>query len=561
MLNKKTIEEVRQELIDGGIDPSLANNLSVGKLRKLLTRKPRNPAEFRIQKILRKRYLEELKNSKGMSKFKEYLNKKGKEDIVSRQDDSGVKEVGLGEPEVMDEVVKEDAKAPVKATSDNPSSNKASTYTTGAIALAAGATIKGNRSSGAFKDTIKANGKLKPTKPIVTKGLVGTAMATAGIGLGSKMLQGTDSVAKVADSIKVDSLSDASNANSMIGSPVINEMNSLTKDIDTELDALRAMHQEQLKHNGVSEKFMETMLIMMQSLLEGTSSGLINDVERNKLMVSQIRAEVDNAYAKKMVKSLGGKPEDLRGSGGVGLFGDIADKTSDFMSRLNLFGKNGKSESSGFRGNSSSVDSTDAQVIKFGEKSKSEGLNLPFNKLASKISKVMLPTVAVPNGGKPSPETVSNLARYDQAAVMAQLGGMGKAEGVSKDNIRRAMGYKDNGRRYKKYATYDHAMSLPIVANNQHIGYSEWWVPKPDKDGRRIGDTYRVNYYSNGDVQYLIDNNQLKDKPDWKTSGGTYKEGDIRIVGVGKDEVQAAPTKGGATKVKDNAMKVTTSGR
>ena len=294
-----------------------------------------------------------------------------------------------------------------------------------------------------------------------------------------------------------------------IGSPVVTAMNEVTKNINTELDALRAIYMEQNRHNTVSEEFYKNAIMLMTMLIEGSKTSVELDVDRNEILSKALLMDISPSYRRKMMgpEALK-KEEDERG----------------LLSRLRETGGNVWDRARTAFGFGGSNDETPASVT--GGSASEPSASIPAGIVPPGSIKVDSSNFdsgeASYSGGDevdlsefesldPGMEDGVFSFEKDADAFKKLIEEYQKENSVNRELLRAF----DSSREISDYvmkcisgSSPSHELfqgSIPIVHKGKRIGMRYIYVPK-SVGGKREGDVITVSKYVNGEVEYSIDN-------------------------------------------------------
>ena len=280
---------------------------------------------------------------------------------------------------------------------------------------------------------------------------------------------------------------------SSIGSPVLNDMNNITRNINTELDALFAIHNEQQRHNNISEEFYENAIKMISLLIETGRSQFDLDKSRNEILAKSFLVDVDPKYKRFIRKNTDTKELRTNEDGkveGEGFFSNLFNKKSKDkqiqqpdptyvalgpadkreISTSDRFDSKEKS----FSGKEIDLTSYDSDSYDFDDESTNKNINK--DELSKDINKYK----------KDNP--------IDQK-VIENIGNFKNMSNFIQNSI------------FGKNSTHElYQTNIPVIYNGKRIGLKNIYIPKINKSGIRSGDVITEIKFLNGEKQYLVDN-------------------------------------------------------
>jgi len=304
---------------------------------------PSSPEDAERQRLFREKFLSEA------AKLVKSLPVTPKKGEVSTEDS----DVKLSESN--DDEVAADAKE--VASSEKVAPVVSASPVVSAAPVVAGGVVAGGVVAGSVSAAV--------TKPITTSGgAIDTKLSPNAPGGSNNPLEG-DAVKAVKKDLKLDNkipavsaavaatvdvkqqvkepvdqekLTKAVTEKSSVGQPLVKAMTGITANINTELDALRAMYAEQTRHNGVSESFFSSVISALLSIAGTTAENFSLTKITNELIAQSLLDggsgigkrkkgddSKDSAELRKMKEAEAAKKNE-------GLFGKIGAGIKDFFS-------------------------------------------------------------------------------------------------------------------------------------------------------------------------------------------------------------------------------------
>ena len=289
------------------------------------------------------------------------------------------------------------------------------------------------------------------------------------------------------------------------GSPVISNMKDITNNINTELDALRAIVAEQNRHNGISEVFYTKMMELMAILVDNSKASFDGDLSRNEILAKTLLAELDPEAKKELKKA---EKQKEKQSWIDKLFGRGKDKelTNDTPTTIPSIGF-GNNESSSVvptttvnyvNNSGSKIDLSNGDRSLLGDGELTEAYTDPNATKMGGDTGYNIAQVGYKSGdGKPDATTNGAIESYKKAN---KVGANSKTPEETNRIIKAATGTG-------YYATHEVYSSAPIMFNGVNIGTEYVYIPKLAAGAKhREGDIYVVRKFKNGDVEYAVDN-------------------------------------------------------
>ncbi len=299
-----------------------------------------------------------------------------------------------------------------------------------------------------------------------------------------------------------------------LNNPVRDIITGTTNQINTELDALRAINSEMGRYHGVSEEYFQKSLDLYASISDNTSASYKADADRNEILIKQFMAEIDKSYRKQALKDMNNFAE-MENNGGPKGSGGLP--TNQYDNPYASSGSSPLTPEQKKKGQKKfwQIFSKDSDAAKQPvDQSGSLSLNVVDFDLDDMIS-----NATDIKEGK-TPQVQARL--IDEHKTEAERGGnvRGKSPEKSRKYILDSI--------YGDTPTHENYKSNDVTVNGVVIGKESIYMPKKDGRGNRKGDVFKVIEYNNGDKQYVVDNNVLSNNPDLNIkSSGQYKSGDV----------------------------------
>lgn len=279
-----------------------------------------------------------------------------------------------------------------------------------------------------------------------------------------------------------------------IGSPVVDDMQNVTKNINTELDALLSIHTEQLRHNSISEEFYENAIKLFSILVETGKSSFDLDKSRNEILAKSFLIDVDPKYKRFMRQNT--DTVDLRTDsngkvGGEGFFGSMfGGKKSNKTSQI----QSSPSQIALGQGGSKPINSANEGYDK-GEKSFS---NKEIDMTSFDSNSYSFDDQKETTGETDNLSSVIENYKKDNPTNMKIIQNVGNTNEVSNYIQNSIFGRNSTHELYQN--------NIPVIYNGKKIGLKSVYIPKVNNSGIRSGDVIAEIKFLNGDKQYLIDN-------------------------------------------------------
>lgn len=340
-------------------------------------------------------------------------------------------------------------------------------------------------------DDINSAVGLPPAKSVNNTETSSMIASAAGFGFGVDQAKMKEPKRINKDDFKLSTSKD--DEKSSIGSPVLNDMNNITRNINTELDALFAIHNEQQRHNNISEEFYENAIKMISLLVETGRSQFDLDKSRNEILAKSFLVDVDPKYKRFIRKNTDTKELRTNEDGkveGEGFFSNLFNKKSKDkqiqqpdptyvalgpadkreISTSDRFDSKEKS----FSGKEIDLTSYDSDSYDFDDESTNKNINK--DELSKDINKYK----------KDNP--------IDQK-VIENIGNFKNMSNFIQNSI------------FGKNSTHElYQTNIPVIYNGKRIGLKNLYIPKINKSGIRSGDVITEIKFLNGEKQYLVDN-------------------------------------------------------
>ena len=340
-------------------------------------------------------------------------------------------------------------------------------------------------------DDINSAVGLPPAKSVNNTETSSMIASAAGFGFGVDQAKMKEPKRINKDDFKLSTSKD--DEKSSIGSPVLNDMNNITRNINTELDALFAIHNEQQRHNNISEEFYENAIKMISLLIETGRSQFDLDKSRNEILAKSFLVDVDPKYKRFIRKNTDTKELRTNEDGkveGEGFFSNLFNKKSKDkqiqqpdptyvalgpadkreISTSDRFDSKEKS----FSGKEIDLTSYDSDSYDFDDESTNKNINK--DELSKDINKYK----------KDNP--------IDQK-VIENIGNFKNMSNFIQNSI------------FGKNSTHElYQTNIPVIYNGKRIGLKNIYIPKINKSGIRSGDVITEIKFLNGEKQYLVDN-------------------------------------------------------
>lgn len=284
-----------------------------------------------------------------------------------------------------------------------------------------------------------------------------------------------------------------------IGSPVVDDMQNITKNINTELDALLAVHTEQVRHNNISEEFYENAIKLISMLVETGKASFDLDKSRNEILAKSFLIDVDpkyKRYIRQNTDTVDMRTDSTGKVGGEGFFSS-------------MFGGGRKPTQTNQQKTYSP-----SQIALGGSGtnySQSNNTNQGYDKGEKSFSNKEIDMTSFDSNSYSFDDNINNLNendnnlssiienyKKDNPTDMRVIQNVGSSKEVS-NYIQNSIFGRDST--HELYQS-----NIPLIYNGKKIGLKSIYVPKADKNGMRSGDVIEEIKFINGDKQYLVDN-------------------------------------------------------
>ncbi len=303
----------------------------------------------------------------------------------------------------------------------------------------------------------------------------------------------------------------------LINSPIADSMTGLANNIMTELDAMRAIHSEQIRHNTISEEFMVKLLKLTAINADNIKHGITGDIDRNELLAKSLLASIDKDFAKGISENAENyaeqqavareEAEARRLSAGTGGSTNLGTTPSRAGSTAPV-STGGRSSWQPTGGEPTAADASSIGGGYIPEGNLSLGYDLDDENDPNSVSDtdklaLIKEAIAAEEHNVLLPSGMD--ARRIQQKVMAAITGTG--------------------------ATHERVETAAYIYNGINLGRVEYYAPKIGADGKRSGDIYKMIRFEDGTIQYGVDNTALADSStDVDTSRGEFGRSSNTVV-------------------------------
>jgi len=287
-----------------------------------------------------------------------------------------------------------------------------------------------------------------------------------------------------------------------IGSPALTDIQSMTTDINTELDALRSIYAEQTRHNTISEDFYESAIKLISILVETGKASFDNDKSRNEILAKSFLIDVDPKFKRFMRKNTDttdmrtdSKTGKVEGEGFLGsMFGGKKNNPSTSRSVNTNIARKQTSASQIALGPAGSNSSESSSKYDVGEKAYNPTSEIDMSSYGEDLFNF---------DDKPTEfndDLPSLINGYKSENPAGGLKGSGSPKDMSNYIQNSISGTNSTHELYQG--------SIPVLYKGKRIGLKYIYIPKADKDGMRNGDVISEIRFVNGEKQYAIDNTE-----------------------------------------------------